>query len=168
MGFASECANTYSFWCESHGQGLYFVEIRTNPLLLAPCSMPLAPCLLPHAYAFSLHLTPIRIIHFIPLMYKTIIALILSIIIIACAGNESSKSASAPDGKAIYSRTCILCHGSDGKLGLNGSKDITISKLTLEERIEQIRIGKNTMTPFEGILTPEEIQAVAAYSMTLK
>jgi len=89
-------------------------------------------------------------------------------LIIACSGKESPKGTTAVDGQALYKKYCTLCHGVDGKLGLNGSKDITISKLTEPERVVQITKGKNTMTPFEGILSPEEIQAVAAYTMTLK
>ena len=89
-------------------------------------------------------------------------------LIIACSGKESTKGTTAVDGQALYKKYCTLCHGVDGKLGLNGSKDITISKLTEPERVVQITKGKNTMTPFEGILSPEEIQAVAAYTMTLK
>ena len=101
-------------------------------------------------------------------MYKIIISLLLLAIIIACSGKETSKSNSNVDGEAIFKKYCALCHGVTGKLGLNGSKDITLSKLTEPERIVQITKGKNTMTPFEGILSPEEIKAVAAYSMTLK
>ena len=100
-------------------------------------------------------------------MYKLVISLSLFAIVIACAGKESTKNAAAPDGEAIYKKYCILCHGVDGKLGLNGSKDISISTVPEAERIVQITKGKNTMTPFEGILSPEEIKAVAAYTMTL-
>lgn len=101
-------------------------------------------------------------------MYKILVTLLLLAIIIACSGNDAARGTSAIDGEAIYKKYCTLCHGANGKLGLNGSKDITISKLTEPERIVQITKGKNTMTPFEGILSPEEIKAVAAYSMTLK
>lgn len=101
-------------------------------------------------------------------MYKIFVTLLLLAIIIACSGNDASRGTSAVDGEAIYKKYCTLCHGVNGKLGLNGSKDITISKLTEPERIVQITKGKNTMTPYEGILSPEEIKAVAAYSMTLK
>ena len=101
-------------------------------------------------------------------MHKIIVSLVFMALIFACSGNGSSNNTSTVDGEAIYKKYCALCHGINGKLGLNGSKDITISKLTEPERIVQITKGKNTMTPFEGILSPEEIKAVAAYSMTLK
>lgn len=90
--------------------------------------------------------------------------------ILACAGKE--KTATSPDdvaaGEQIYKKYCILCHGADGKLGINGAKDITISPLTLEERVALINTGKNLMTPFEGILTPDQMKAVASYTMNLK
>lgn len=102
-------------------------------------------------------------------MQKLILASFLSIVIIACAGKEKSPDAAhAVDGAAIYKKYCVLCHGTSGKLGVNGSKDITISKLTKAERIELIRNGKNTMTPFGGVLSEEEIEAVAEYTFTIK
>lgn len=91
-------------------------------------------------------------------------------LIIACAGKEKASSGvpNVAEGEKVYKMNCILCHGTDGKLGVNGAKDITVSKLTLEERETQIKKGKNTMTPFEGVLTNTQIKSVAAYTMTLK
>lgn len=92
----------------------------------------------------------------------------------ACSENQGSSETtsgsnnSIAEGEQIFNKYCILCHGVDGKLGLNGAKDITVSILTFDERIELITNGKNTMTPFEGILTPEQIKAAATYSMSLK
>jgi cytochrome c6 len=82
-------------------------------------------------------------------------------------GADQAATASA-DGEEVYQKYCVLCHGSDGKLAINGAKDITISQLTREERITLIREGKGLMTPFEGILSQDEIEAVVSYSMTLK
>jgi cytochrome c6 len=61
-----------------------------------------------------------------------------------------------------------MCHGEDGKLGINGSKDLTKSLLTKEERVLVIKNGRNTMTPFAGILSDNEILAIADYTFTLK
>ncbi len=80
--------------------------------------------------------------------------------------NESSHF--QPDGMAIFRKHCVICHGPDGKLGLNGAKDLSQSTLGLEQRIETITYGKKLMTPFEKILDAEEIKAVAAYTLTLK
>ena len=92
--------------------------------------------------------------------------------LLACAGegNSSSGSTSNADvkhGKEVYRKYCVLCHGEDGKKAVNGAYDITVSEMTLDERIELITHGRNLMTPFTGILTDEEIRDVAAYSMQL-
>jgi cytochrome c6 len=69
---------------------------------------------------------------------------------------------------AVFRQYCITCHGSDGKLGLNGAKDLTVSPLTNEERINIITNGRKMMTPFKEVLSPEEILAVADYTLSLK
>lgn len=89
----------------------------------------------------------------------------LAAAIIACGQRNADPVA---EGEAIFKKYCILCHGADGKLGLNGAKDITASVLSEAERIALVTNGKNTMTPFEGILTPEQIQAVVKYTYSLK
>ncbi len=99
---------------------------------------------------------------------KWIAALGIFVVIVACAQKSSDSTSAEPDGQAIYKKYCILCHGADGKLGLNGAKDITQTILTEAEVIELVKNGKNTMTPFKGILTDEEIKAVVAYTRTLK
>lgn len=71
-------------------------------------------------------------------------------------------------GSGLYRQYCVGCHGADGTLGLNGARDLTQSALTLEERITQIANGKNMMTPFRDVLSAEEIQAVAEYTMGFK
>jgi cytochrome c6 len=86
------------------------------------------------------------------------------VLIIACNNTEKEKN----QGKSVYQQYCKLCHGDDGKLGLNGSKDLSKSILNIDERIIIIKAGRNTMTPYRGILSEEEIKAVANYTMTLK
>lgn len=87
----------------------------------------------------------------------------------AAKGLENPAShASETDGAAIFGKNCKICHGADGKLGLNGAKDLSISVLSLSERINIITHGKNLMTPFGGLLTPAEIEAVASYTLKLK
>lgn len=100
-------------------------------------------------------------------MYKILTCVLGVVLWVACSGGNKTTSAASGSGEAVYKKYCVTCHGMDGKLGLNGSKDLTISKLTAAERIVQVTKGKNTMAPFEGILSPEEIKAVVAYTMTL-
>ena len=69
-------------------------------------------------------------------------------------------------GKAIFTRNCQLCHGEDGKLGLSGSKDLTVSTLSDAEVKNLIRDGKNAMPPYKDMLSETEINAVHAYVKT--
>ena len=107
--------------------------------------------------------------------YLSIIFSGLLIVFLACSGSQGGDKSTAstnakkgPDGEKIFKTYCITCHGIDGKLQLNGAKDLSISELPLGEKIEQITMGKNLMTPFEGILSDDQIKAVAEYTMVFK
>ncbi|MEL6986959.1 MAG: cytochrome c, partial [Bacteroidota bacterium] len=95
-----------------------------------------------------------------------------SVVILACAGGgdktSNKLSESELRGQKLFTTYCVSCHGQDGKLGLNGSKDINESTLSFQERILLVTNGKNTMTPFKGIMSDAEIADVVAYSMTFK
>ncbi|MBL7808332.1 MAG: cytochrome c [Saprospiraceae bacterium] len=99
---------------------------------------------------------------------------IFALIYISCGSDQPKRSGAAaggtlqPDGMAVFRQRCVVCHGADGTLGLNGAKDLTQSATPLEERIQIITNGKKLMTPFGTILSPEEIKAVAEYTLTLK
>jgi cytochrome c6 len=82
--------------------------------------------------------------------------------------SETAESKPAIDGAKLFKQNCELCHGADGKLGANGSKDLTVSELDLNERIAMVTKGKGVMMAFENILSLSEIKAVSEYSMTLK
>lgn len=103
-------------------------------------------------------------------MNQFLISLFFVLILMSCSGNDNTKQngSATADGASVFKKYCVLCHGVDGKLGLNGAKDITISQLTKPERVILITNGKNLMTPFKGVLTEAEIDAVAEYTMTLK
>lgn len=72
------------------------------------------------------------------------------------------------DAGQIFKSRCAICHGVKGDLGVNGAGDLTKSMLNLEERVAIIYHGKNTMTPFKGILTDGEIVELALYVALLR
>lgn len=102
---------------------------------------------------------------------------IFAVFLYGCGPNEKASTtlstslnqsaATISDGAAIFQKNCKICHGADGKLGLNGAKDLSMSVLSLPERINIITYGKNLMTPFGQILSTTEISAVAAYTIQL-
>ncbi len=72
------------------------------------------------------------------------------------------------NGEQIYKAACVTCHGPDGKLGLVGAKDLTLSTLSHAEKVDLITNGKGNMTPFKGQLSEQEIEAVATYVDSMK
>jgi mono/diheme cytochrome c family protein len=116
-------------------------------------------------------------------MYKWITFLGIVTIIWACSnasahGDSATEAAEAareaalahqnPDGQKLYKQYCVTCHGLYGDMGASGAHDLTASALTVEERIEVITNGRNAMTPFKSLLRPEQIEAIAAYTLELK
>ena len=65
----------------------------------------------------------------------------------------------------IYSTNCAKCHGEDGKAGITGASDLSVTQLSNDSISSIIRNGRNTMGKIEG-LTPEQTQAIAAYIKT--
>lgn len=88
----------------------------------------------------------------------------------AKAGTAIDTSAAASTleaGKLIYNEKCAVCHGSDGKLGSSGAKDLTATSLNAEEQKAMIANGKNAMPGFKEALTDEQIEAVVEYVQSL-
>ncbi|MDB5284343.1 MAG: cytochrome c, mono- and diheme variant family [Bacteroidota bacterium] len=89
----------------------------------------------------------------------------------AKAGGKVDTSTIAADpmavGKTVYSQSCINCHGADGKLGLGGAKDLSITQLSLDEQKAVIRKGKNAMPGYKD-LTDDQVNGVVEYLGTLR
>jgi mono/diheme cytochrome c family protein len=93
----------------------------------------------------------------------------------SCGSNAAKPVATDPiasetelPGKAIFTRNCKLCHGVDGTLGVSGAANLSISALTVDEKIQVITNGRRGMASFKQQLTPGEIRMVAEYVETLK
>ena len=72
------------------------------------------------------------------------------------------------NARAIYTQVCAACHGADGGKQLGGAPDLRLSNLSLQDRVNVIDNGRGLMPAFGGQLNDEEVQALAAYTMTLK
>ena len=72
-----------------------------------------------------------------------------------------------PSGAKLFHTYCTLCHGKDGRLGINGAKDLTVSILTRDEMIALVGNGKGVMAAYKNVLSPAEIEAVVAHVRTL-
>jgi alcohol dehydrogenase (cytochrome c) len=71
----------------------------------------------------------------------------------------------APDlaaGELTYRTTCVTCHGEDGRGGTHGGLVLT-QELTLGAIVSVLANGRNAMPAYGVVMTPEELQDVAAY-----
>ena len=98
-------------------------------------------------------------------------------LVFACNDAADDKSGAAKplkkeerkyDGKKIFQKNCVQCHGVYGDSEINGAKNLQVSALTLPERVHLITNGKGVMTPYKDVLKEAQIQAVAEYTLTLK
>lgn len=99
--------------------------------------------------------------------------LILTWTVVALADDSSTPSVNA--GKAIYSQTCIACHGGNGKGTIPGVRDLTAVDGPLtksdQELLKSISDGVQSpgaplAMPAKGgnpALTDEDIEAVIVY-----
>jgi cytochrome c6 len=91
----------------------------------------------------------------------------------ACAepvsdNEKGTLDGSPPNGKKVFQTYCVSCHGTQGDLGTNGAFNLVTSTLSLEEKVLVITKGRNTMTAFGKVLSPEQIEAVALYTEQFK
>jgi uncharacterized membrane protein SirB2 len=67
------------------------------------------------------------------------------------------------DAAQIFSQNCAMCHGADGRLGLNGAKDLSLSTLNTSEKESVIANGKGLMPKYKGQLNEQQIKDLAQY-----
>ena len=100
---------------------------------------------------------------------KVLATLSFFLIIVAFGIAQKAKNEKAGDkiiainGKEIFEEKCTLCHGSDGKLGMSGAKDLSVTALDHQNIVAIITNGKNTMASYKAVLSTEQIEAVASY-----
>lgn len=83
--------------------------------------------------------------------------------------DTTTATSSLEAGKLVYQSSCAACHGSDGKQGANGAKDLSASTLTADEQKTLIRNGKNSMPAYSTEqLSEADLNAVVEYIATLK
>ena len=93
----------------------------------------------------------------------------------AAQAPKPAKPASQPakpgsvDAEAIYKQRCQICHGPDGKGALPGVASFPGGEWKHGSRVQDIEkviregVPATTMVAFEGLLKPEEIEALAQY-----
>ncbi|MBL8009266.1 MAG: cytochrome c [Flavobacteriales bacterium] len=99
-----------------------------------------------------------------------------AIVLLACTAGGSTEDPvmaeahpdGTPNGTALFQMHCTLCHGKDGRLGLSGAKDLTLSVLTRDEVSTVVAGGKGKMVGYRNVLKPGELDAVVDHVMALR
>jgi cytochrome c6 len=86
----------------------------------------------------------------------------------SCGGGPETNESKEISGASLFKTHCAICHGENGRKGFADAKILPDSELSLEERIRLITNGKGTMMPYRGVLSEEEIEAVARFTLSLK
>jgi mono/diheme cytochrome c family protein len=107
-----------------------------------------------------------------PLLVTVLLAMICS----AAVGCEPSDPTPVGRGARVFQRSCSGCHGADGRgvmrLGLSKPpRDLTNPEFHAQVSDEQlrrvIRVGKNQMPAFGGLMGDEDLSNVIAFIRTL-
>jgi mono/diheme cytochrome c family protein len=82
--------------------------------------------------------------------------------------STEEKPLTKQDATSLFTMRCASCHGEDGKLGVSGAKDLSISKLTDSEITSTIYNGKNGMPSFGSSFTKEQLEALVPVVKSLR
>lgn len=92
----------------------------------------------------------------------------------ACNGTPSAEPATYDaekemlPGQMVFAQYCKLCHGTKGDLGLSGAANLTLSVLNKEEITYVVINGRKAMPAWGHQLSPDQINQVAEYVLTLR
>jgi mono/diheme cytochrome c family protein len=102
--------------------------------------------------------------------FLSFVVLVFIMALYGCSGDSgtSKPNAKAIPGMSTFKNYCTACHGADGKMGLNGAANLTLTTLSKEETVAVITNGRKMMAPYKSILSEQEINDVADYVLTLK
>jgi mono/diheme cytochrome c family protein len=80
----------------------------------------------------------------------------------------TSAEDSSMSGSVIYNQQCSRCHGADGQKGVLNATNLKTSVLDNADLIKVITNGRKSMPGYHQVLSPDEIQSVAAYVESLR
>lgn len=106
---------------------------------------------------------------------RSIVVMFVALISVTALADGSPNTADVAAGKAVYSQTCIACHGANGKGAIPGVQDLTAANGPLSKSDEELLVsiaegfqssGSPMAMPPKGgnpSLTLDDIRAVINY-----
>jgi cytochrome c6 len=82
-------------------------------------------------------------------------------------GSDDPKEA-VVSGAQLYMDNCVICHGQDGKAGMSGATDLSVSVLSHANTVDVITNGRNAMRAFSNQFSKEEIELIAKHVESLR
>ena len=77
---------------------------------------------------------------------------------------DTREHADPKNGKDLYQRFCLACHGNEGTGGHGGGASLANLSTAPDQIVATATAGKNdAMPPFRGVLKPAELRDIAAY-----
>lgn len=100
----------------------------------------------------------------------------LAFFFLALPRHAAAQSGNADEGKALFEKNCVSCHGPDGSgnttvgkaVGARDLRSPEAKKLTDAEVHAQIDKGKGNMPPFGGTLTKAQIDSLIPFVRELQ
>ncbi len=101
--------------------------------------------------------------------------LILTSLVVSCSSHSTNNYSDTTNesnisSKALYTLHCEACHGADGKKGISGAADLSVSTINPKKIKSTILNGNEKgMMPYKEIITnPTEIDSLVSYVQTLR
>ena len=102
---------------------------------------------------------------------RSLFAILSFVFFLSSCSTEPKSEAGTPSAEEIemvYGYKCEMCHGKDGNSLIKLAPNLTESTLSLEERVNIILYGKNTMPPQKDVLDEATILGLAEYVATFR
>ena len=80
----------------------------------------------------------------------------------------ATKQSQQLTSQSIFESNCVSCHGHDGTARIAGAANLQITNMNENTMIQTITNGKGGMPSFKGILSENDIKAVATFVKHLK
>jgi alcohol dehydrogenase (cytochrome c) len=80
----------------------------------------------------------------------------------AAASEGAAADALVAEGEEVFTTACVACHGEDGLGGHGGGAPLDQVK-DPNLVVMMVTDGRGSMPPLAGLLTPQQVRAVAAY-----
>lgn len=114
------------------------------------------------------------------MVLRVIVPIFLTTVLVSCGGGSaeinkrekeevSMEPMTVDEAESVYITNCESCHGIDGKKGLSGAADLSLSMKSDAELLKVIRNGNDKgMMPYKDILTDREQKGLVEFVKSLK